>query len=106
MVAEQLATLGHEAIFACNGLEAVNIYKEQGHEIDLVLLDIAMPVMDGVECQKEIRDIDQTARIVVMTGQLTDEVNQQLGSQGVLAILKKPFVTNDLKDVLSAALER
>ncbi len=106
VVSEQLVTLGQEVIYARNGLEAVNIYREQGRKIDLILLDIAMPVMGGVECQMEIRKIDPEARIVVMTGQLTGEVNHQLASQGVLAVLKKPFVIRDLKDVLTAALDR
>ncbi|PYK18428.1 MAG: DNA-binding response regulator, partial [Verrucomicrobia bacterium] len=50
---------------ASNGREAVDLWKE--HRPDLVLLDLRMPELDGVGAIKEIRELDPTAHIVVLT---------------------------------------
>jgi DNA-binding NarL/FixJ family response regulator len=49
----------------CNGREAVELWKE--HRPDVTLLDLRMPELDGVGVIKEIRELDETARIVVLT---------------------------------------
>src|SRR5260370_13431330 len=49
----------------CNGREAVDLWKE--HRPDITLLDLRMPELDGVGAIKEIRELDENARIVVLT---------------------------------------
>jgi len=47
MLSKQLKPLGYRILFACDGFEAVKIFKRQKHKIDLILLDMIMPKMQA-----------------------------------------------------------
>ena len=53
-----LTKMGYKVLLACNGLEGVNIYQENG-DVGLILMDIQMPIMDGHEATKLIREIER-----------------------------------------------
>jgi PAS domain S-box-containing protein len=105
VVSQQLELMGHRVITAVDGAHAVEVYRERGEEIDLVLLDITMPVMGGADCHRAIREIDPRSQFVVITGHGLEETRMRLGSAGVLAILAKPFGTDELATVVDAALK-
>lgn len=77
---------------AKNGLEAIEQYKQ--HKPDLVLMDILMPEMDGIEATKEIMKINSEAKIVAITAysSRSDEIIQA----GAIEVLKKPIRKKDL----------
>ncbi len=60
-----LSQSGYEVIEAETGLDALNKYTE--YEPDLVLMDITMPVMDGLTAVREIRQVDPEAKIIMVS---------------------------------------
>ena len=89
LIARLLASLGLEVIVASNGKEAVKLCVE--HQPDLVLLDIQMPEMDGVEAFKALRNLGCNQPIYALTANaMSHEVSQYLGL-GFTGHLKKPI---------------
>jgi DNA-binding NarL/FixJ family response regulator len=79
---------------AANGQEAVEAYQQ--HRPDVTLLDLRMPVMEGVEAVRQIRAIDPAARVIVLTTYDTDEDIARALKAGAKAYI--------LKDIAAAAL--
>lgn len=81
---------------AYDGFEAGRMVAQ--HQPEIVLLDIMMPGMNGVQVCKAIKGESSTAhtRVVGMTGHFTDEVESRLLDAGAVVLLKKPFSTEDL----------
>jgi len=91
---------------AVNGKEAVN--RVQQEQYDIVLMDIQMPVMDGVTATKAIRSLDAPAcetRIIAMTANVLQEDVQQYFDAGMNAYVSKPFHTDELLLKMSSVLE-
>ena len=78
-------------IEATNGLDAINLLKMQG-DIDLVLLDIKMPVMDGIEATSRIRELPggHEVKIVAVTASAFMEQRAQLLEAGMDEYVCKP----------------
>ena len=87
---EALQTLGYSVILAENGLVAVEIYRENPSEIDLVLLDMIMPELNGYEAFKQIREIDPGAKILLSSGFVGGAEVQELLDNGAEGFLPKP----------------
>jgi len=85
-VSELLSNLGYHIIQAKNGLEATMVYDQKSQQIDLVIMDIVMPVMDGIAATKIIKDTYPLAKIILMSGYY----NQTLPIE-TDAFLSKPF---------------
>ncbi|MBN1838498.1 MAG: response regulator [Campylobacterales bacterium] len=87
-------------IEATNGLDAINLLKTQG-DIDLVLLDIKMPVMDGIEFLTNIQSMLEFKKIpiIVLT---TDETRKnEAFEHGAFDFLVKPIRENDLSSKIA-----
>ncbi len=92
---------------AVNGLEAVNKVRDEAY--DLVLMDIQMPVMDGVEATKQIRETlpvpAKDTRIIAMTANVLQDDVQGYFAVGMNAYVSKPFQTNELLLKMASVLE-
>lgn len=82
---------GMSVLTACNGLEAVNVYRERREEIDLVVLDLDMPEMDGEQALAKIRELDPAAKVVIASGYVLREREASLRALGVHGFLHKPY---------------
>lgn len=87
----------YDVIEASNGEEAVRAYKM--FKPDLVLMDISMPVMDGVEATKKILSFDPNAKIVALTAFARSRGKEML-ENGALEVLEKPFTRRTLKELI------
>jgi len=85
---------------ADNGKKGLELYKEQTP--DIVITDVNMPVMDGVELAREIRSINADATYIVLTAYSNEIVFEKFKDIGVCAYLLKPI---DFEE-LFAAIER
>ena len=102
-VRKNLEVRGFRAIVASHGIEAIEIFNTQN--IDLVILDLMMPRMDGLETTRRIRQVS-TVPIIILTalGEETDKV--QAFDQGVDDYLTKPFGVAELLARVRAVLRR
>ncbi|OGU15621.1 MAG: hypothetical protein A2076_13005 [Geobacteraceae bacterium GWC2_53_11] len=71
-----LISEGYTIINACNGKKAVEIYKEESTSIDLILMDLNMPVMDGIEAHNELTQFDPEVVIMFMSAYEQEWVNE------------------------------
>jgi two-component system chemotaxis response regulator CheY len=72
-----------------NGVEAVELYKQL--EPDLVMMDIVMPIRDGIAATAEIKDIDTDARVLVCTAVDQEEKREAAVEAGADCYITKPF---------------
>ncbi|MGI6072017.1 MAG: response regulator transcription factor [Lachnospiraceae bacterium] len=104
IVKDFLAVKGYEVLEAANGEEAIDImYRD--NKIDLVLLDIMMPKMDGWETCREIRKFSKVS-IIMLTAK-SDEADELLGYDlGIDEYITKPFSPKVLVARIDAILRR
>ncbi len=104
VVESMLTSLGYEVVLAESGQEAVDYYKIHGVEIDLVVLDLTMPVMGGLICFRELRNLDPEVKVVVATGHALNGAAQTVLDEGALRFIQKPFVKAELSEAVTEAL--
>ncbi|NJK57509.1 MAG: response regulator transcription factor [Pleurocapsa sp. SU_5_0] len=93
---------GFKTILAEDGLQALHIAKHE--KIDLLLLDLGLPLKNGWEVLEELRDRGQNFPIIIMTA-FSDEKNRLNGmSKGANDYLTKPFKFQDLLERVQSAL--
>jgi two-component system, cell cycle sensor histidine kinase and response regulator CckA len=102
MLVASLTTKGYTVYTAFDGLTAVKIYKEKQKEISLVLTDIGLPKMTGMDEFRLIKKLNPNVRIIVATGYLDPEMRSEFLKAGVQKFLYKPY---NPKDVLKAMRE-
>ena len=96
-----LERFGYSVETAINGEEALRIFSAAGAGFDLVLTDMAMPVMDGEETIRRIREIAPLVPVIAASG-LASEFESDLGAD---AFLSKPFSTEVLLNTISGILD-
>lgn len=101
---EMLVSLGYSVIIAADGREALDLYRERGDTIDLVLLDMTMPHMDGMETCRELRRYDPKARVIISSGYTVQDIESQFAGKGLDGFIQKPFTVKGLKDELVRVL--
>jgi signal transduction histidine kinase/CheY-like chemotaxis protein len=95
-------------ITATNGLEALEAYQTSRGRFDFIFMDISMPVMDGLEAAREIRDFERkvgskAATIIALTGAASPSVRQEAFSSGINLFLTKPVPLKRLKAIVEKA---
>jgi two-component system, response regulator, stage 0 sporulation protein F len=88
---------GYNTYQAANGLQALDIVKK--HDPDLVLLDMKIPGMDGIEILKRMKVIDPNIRVIIMTAYGELDMIQEAKELGAIMHFAKPF---DIDDIRSA----
>ena len=91
---------GAKIITATNGLEALNMVDPEKH--DLVLVDLHMPVMDGYESSRKMREKGINLPIIALTANLPSEIENEIKLSGINDVIVKPFLPDELlRKVLS-----
>jgi CheY-like chemotaxis protein len=94
-----LTKMGYEPVTAVNGKEALDLLHEM--EFDLVLMDINMPEMDGLEATRIIRaTLASQPVIIAITANATPKDREECLSKGMNAFLSKPFHLHELVSLL------
>jgi len=99
-----LESLGYRVLVATNGREGVEKYKRYHDEIALVLSDMVMPEMGGVELYQVLKEKDPSVKVVVTTGYPLDSGAKDLLSTGIINWIQKPFSIKSLAEVVYKAL--
>jgi CheY-like chemotaxis protein len=98
-----LQSRGHQVLLAADGRQGLRIWRERG--ADLVLLDIHMPDMDGIEVLVQLRGLAPRLPVIVMSGGDQTRSLDLLGmpSSRRFGVLKKPFTLNEVVGVVDRA---
>jgi PAS domain S-box-containing protein len=98
---EMLSHLGHRVTLACDGAQGVALAR--AHRYDAVLMDISMPVMDGLTATRLIRDEGRSrrSRVIAVTAHTMPEELARFRAAGMDAALTKPISPQDLRRVLA-----
>jgi len=97
---------GYRVLTARNGEEALRVFREHIATINLVLLDLTMPVMGGRECFRRMKEIDAQVRVLVSSGFSAEGTAAELLGEGALAYVQKPYDVDTLARVVRQALEQ
>src|SRR5581483_6765180 len=82
---------GFQVFLAADGLEAVDVYRQSGRAIDVVLSDVRMNRLDGPQTLLALRKLNPLVRCIFMSGDPGDYTIPELLSLGACAFLEKPF---------------
>ena len=101
---DTLTGFGYRVVTASNGLEAVDIYKDQMNDISLVILDIVMPKLGGFETFVELQKINPKVKTILSSGFSQNMQTQDMLKNGVKDFIQKPFQVKDLLRKVKAVL--
>jgi PAS domain S-box-containing protein len=85
---------------AKNGREAVEIFSKPGNKINLILMDLKMPIMDGFRAVKIIRETDKKIPVIALTAYVNDTDKEKAIKSGFTGYLTKPFTRNQIIKII------
>src|SRR5512136_776721 len=103
-LSQALEILEVETDTAADGEEALAKLKEK--EFGLILLDLKMPGMDGMEVLRRIREIRPDIRIIILTAYGTVESAVEAMKLGAADFIQKPFAAEEIRELVSRVLDR
>jgi PAS domain S-box-containing protein len=98
--------LGFSALGASDGIEATALFGECADEIRLVILDMTMPEMDGVQTFRELRRIRSDVRVIISSGFSEEDMKEQFAEEMPAGFIHKPFKLEILRYKIVSALRR
>lgn len=104
MVCAMLSSAGYRCLEASNGHEALEIAQDWNHSFELVLTDMVMPRMGGVEFVRHLSTTRPEVRVVFMSGYSEDPLESHVERRA--AFLSKPFTASDLLETVRESLDR
>lgn len=105
VISNMLKNLGYTVLLAANGREAVDIYRNNPGQIDLVLLDMLMPEMNAREAFFILKDIDPGIKVLLSSGYVSEEDTQDVLSAGAKGFLRKPYSMHELAQKIRTILD-
>jgi CheY-like chemotaxis protein len=96
VAAQLLEKLGYTVFVAHNGREALDLYSQKAREIDLVVLDLIMPVMGGGETFQSLIKMNPRVKVLLASGYSINGLAEEILDQGCRGFIQKPF---DLKEI-------
>jgi CheY-like chemotaxis protein len=103
LLAEMLEVFDYNSIRATNGEEAVHLVEE--NDIDLVITDMRMPKMSGLDLLQVIKEKKPKLPVVVISGYALDEEGDSLLSELADGFLSKPFKMAEIEDLLDRVIQ-
>jgi CheY-like chemotaxis protein len=103
--AAMLKSLHYDVLTAKNGQQAVEIYRERGGDIDVVILDLVMPGMGGREIYEQMKAINPRVRVLLSSGCRIDNQSPEVVDLGWSGYLQKPFDLNELSHKMREVLD-
>ncbi len=103
--AAMLQHLGFETIEAFGGREAIDVFEKNHDEIRFVLLDHAMPEMNGTQTMRRLREISPEVTIIISSGYSETEIAMSADETKPAAFLQKPYRLDGLRETLRTTLE-
>jgi PAS domain S-box-containing protein len=104
LVRDILESTGYTVATAVNGEEAISIYQNEGDTIDLVILDMVMPKMDGKAVFCKLREMDPAVKVILSSGYSARDSAQDIINEGIAGIIQKPYKSHELQRTVESIL--
>ncbi len=96
-LAERILKSKGYRVTTCNGgAQAVDVYSKLANEIDLVILDMLMPDMTGLETLRQLKQADPGVRAILCSAFVPDLIGESVANAGFVGFIAKPFEMDDL----------
>jgi CheY-like chemotaxis protein len=106
MITKQLLEKrGLTAIVARDGREAIKMFEQHAKEIDVVLLDLTMPHLNGEEVFRELRRMNPAVRVILTSGYSEEDAMSRFAGKGLVDFIQKPYRPGSLIAAVRSALE-
>ncbi len=105
-ISPALEHFGFNVMTARDGMEAVEVFRRDPSAVDLVLMDVTMPRMDGKQAFRALRELRADTPVILSSGYHELESVQKLREEGLAAFIQKPYQLEELRRVLSLCLRR
>jgi CheY-like chemotaxis protein len=105
VIIDMLQELGYTVILAADGRDAVEIYESNPGEIDLVILDMLMPGMDGHDTFFALKELDPNVKVLLSSGYVSEEDARDVLNAGAAGFLQKPYRMADLAQRVRTIVE-
>ncbi|MCP4728010.1 MAG: response regulator, partial [bacterium] len=106
ITSSSLESLGYVVLTAKSGDEAIEIYKREKENIDLIMLDMIMPGKTGKETYNELRKFNPDIRVIIASGYSQNGTASEILNDGALGFIQKPFRMDELSKVIAEALNK
>ncbi|RMG01864.1 MAG: response regulator, partial [Nitrospirae bacterium] len=108
LVKDYLEPLGYQVLTASDGREGVRVFSQRREDIDLVILDMIMPGMNGAEVFQQIRSLKEDAKVLICSGYSHEGLAgiRELIKEGASGFIQKPFSKTTLATKVKEATEK
>lgn len=105
LVETMLKEHGYKVIHASNGEEAVQLFAEKSHSIDLVVCDFGLPKLNGEGVLEKIKELKPSTKVIFTSGYIEPEIKQKLVEKGASDFISKPFQSKALLEKVKTVLK-
>lgn len=96
---------GYQVLLAADGEEAIETYCRHKTEIDVVLLDVGLPKVHGVNVFYKMKSENPDVRVIIVSGFLEPELRTKLHQAGVQHFLDKPYMLDQMLETIQSLIE-
>ena len=102
---QMLEKMGFSVLTATGGLEALDVYKDNKDDIDLVILDMIMPDMGAGDAYDELQEINPAIKVLLSSGYGQDQQTREVLNRGCKGFIQKPFNMQALREKIEDILD-
>jgi two-component system, cell cycle sensor histidine kinase and response regulator CckA len=106
LMQKNLEAEGHRVLTARDGPEAVQTYIRHKQEINLVVLDLGLPKLNGWEAYKMMKEADPNVKVIFATGFISPEIEAHLSTGELSAVITKPYTPTEMRKKIAAGLHQ
>ena len=99
---QMLEKLGYNVVAVSSGTEAIECFESDPESIDLVILDMIMPGMNGSRVFDELKKLDSETKFVLSSGYSRDSQANEIMNRGCDAFIQKPFRLQELSQLIES----
>ncbi|MDQ6994490.1 MAG: PAS domain S-box protein [Mariprofundaceae bacterium] len=103
-VTAMLEDFGYDVMVAASGLEGIELYRQHQQNIAVVLLDVTMPQMNGLQCFQALKEINQHVKVFLTSGFHKDHVLEGVEDASLAGFIQKPYHPEALEAVLNSVM--
>lgn len=105
-LASNLAGKGYSVFTAGDGVEGLELFQRFQSYVDLVIIDLGLPRLGGLEAARKMKSVNPGVSVILMTGNLQEDMTDEIADCGVDEVLEKPFSMKEVGFKIRSTLDR